>query len=65
LLNGLKRVSKQSAKASKETVFIQFGRHVFLEVFNILKPLSFEARFHRREQEKRSTENWNCLDKSG
>lgn len=28
---------------------VQFGRQVFLNAFNIVKPLSFEASFHRRK----------------
>jgi hypothetical protein len=38
----LKKVSKGLHRNS-----IQFGRHVFLNVFTILKPLSFEGSFHR------------------
>jgi hypothetical protein len=31
---------------------VQPGRHVFLNVFNILKPLSFEGSFYRRKEKK-------------
>jgi hypothetical protein len=43
----LKTVSKGLRKNS-----VQFGRPVFLNVLNILKPRSFEGSFHRRKEKK-------------
>jgi hypothetical protein len=43
----LKRVSKDLQWNS-----VQFDRQVFLSVFNILKPLSFEGNFHRKKEKK-------------
>jgi hypothetical protein len=37
---------------------VQFRRHVYLTVFNMLKVLSFEGSFHLRKEE-------NSTDKSG
>jgi hypothetical protein len=43
---------------------IQLDRHVFLDAFNIVKPLSFEGSFYIRKEKMRSR-NWDFLDKSG
>jgi hypothetical protein len=43
----LKIVSKGLQRNS-----VQFGRHIFLNVFNILKLLSFDGSFHLRKEKK-------------
>jgi hypothetical protein len=45
--NVLKRVSEGLRRNG-----VQFGRHVFRNVFNILKPLPFESSFHPKKEKK-------------
>jgi hypothetical protein len=44
----------KTARKGLERNCVQFGRHVFLNILSILKPLSFEDRFHLWKEKMQS-----------
>jgi hypothetical protein len=61
--NRLRSFWKHSPKSSKRNS-VEFGRQVFLNIFNILQPFTLREVSTLGKRKNRSR-NWDCLDKSG